>query len=150
MIEAEQMKNRGVDVVDVRLLRLRAQADGIGGADHLPAFHARAGEPHGEAVRIVVAAVLSFAHRHAAKFAAPNDERGIQQPARFQILQQAGNRADRFARRASSDCLPYRSGRPSRSYRRNRVARSARRSRPAAARAGNACRTPRSLCLSRP
>ena len=75
VIEAEQMKDRRVDVVDVRLVLGGAQAHGVRRADDLPAFHSAAREPHAEAVRIVVTTIAAFAHRHPAEFAAPDDER---------------------------------------------------------------------------
>src|SRR5215212_7161976 len=46
---------------------------------------------------MVIAAVLSLRNRRAPELAAPNDEGGIEQPARFQILQQSGDRFIRLA-----------------------------------------------------
>ena len=65
----------------------RVQAQIVRGTDNLPALHAAAGHPHGEAGGIVVAAVAFFAHGSSAEFATPNHERLIQQPARLEILQ---------------------------------------------------------------
>jgi hypothetical protein len=40
----------------------------------------------------VVAAVSLLTHRRASEFAAPEDESGVEEPAGFEILQQAGDR----------------------------------------------------------
>src|SRR4051812_35266493 len=78
VIEAEQVEDGSVDVVDVSFHFRRAQADRVCGSDHLASLHTASSQPHGEAMRIVVAAVLAFAHGHASKLAAPNDECRIQ------------------------------------------------------------------------
>ena len=70
-----------MQIVDVRFVLRGAQADGVGGANDLSAFDAAAGQPHAKAVRVVVAAVAAFAHRHAAELAAPHHERAIEQAA---------------------------------------------------------------------
>ena len=54
-------------------------------------LHAAAGEPHGEGVRMVVAAVVAaLDHRRAAEFAAPDDQGILEQPALLEILDQRG------------------------------------------------------------
>ena len=75
VVDAHQVKNRGVNVVDVEAVFDRVQADFVGLADGLAAFDAAAGHPHRKAVRIMVAAVAFFGHRRAAEFAAPDDQR---------------------------------------------------------------------------
>ena len=57
VIKAEQVQNRGVQVVDVDLLLDRPKAEFIGGAMHVPALDAAARQPHGETVMVEVAAV---------------------------------------------------------------------------------------------
>ena len=57
VVEAEEVQDRGVQVVDVDLLLDRLEAEFVGGAVDVAAAHAAAGQPHREAVVIVVAAV---------------------------------------------------------------------------------------------
>ena len=59
----------------------------------MPALHPAAGQPHGEPVVVVVAAVAVLRHRGAAELPAPDDERVVQQPALPQVLQQGRDRA---------------------------------------------------------
>src|SRR5207249_5012517 len=66
----------------------------IGGADRLAALDAGAGQPHAEAVRVVVAAgpADALARRRATEFAAPDQHRFLPQSRPFQIGDQRGNR----------------------------------------------------------
>src|SRR5262249_24781776 len=57
VIEAEQPEDRGVQVVDVDLALDGLEADVVGRTVDMPALDAAAGQPHREAVMIVVAAV---------------------------------------------------------------------------------------------
>ncbi len=75
VIEAQQVQDRRMDIVDVRLLLGGPQAHSVSCPDDLPALDAAAGEPHGKAVRIMVASILTFTHRHPSEFAAPDHER---------------------------------------------------------------------------
>lgn len=65
-----------------------------------PAAHAAARHPHRETTRVMVAPAALLAHRRAAKFAAPDHQRRIEQSPRFQIRHQArdglGHRAAEF------------------------------------------------------
>ena len=82
VLDAHKVEDGGVDVVDVRFFHHGLEAEFVG----LPVAPA-AGHPHAEAVRVVVAAgrALAFAERHAAKFAASHDERGVQQSALLEV-----------------------------------------------------------------
>src|SRR5262245_51946057 len=62
----------------------------VGRADADAALDAAAGEPHGEAVAVVVAAgaLGILRSRLAAELAAPDYDRRIEQPAALQILQE--------------------------------------------------------------
>ena len=64
-----------------------------------PALHAAAGEPHRERVDVMVAAggVAVLAHRRATEFAAPDDERVVEQAAGFQIVDERGLALIHFA-----------------------------------------------------
>ena len=66
-----------------------AQAEFVGAADGLAAFDAAAGHPHREAGRVMVAAVALLGHRGAAEFAAPDDERVLEEAAGLEVLEQA-------------------------------------------------------------
>src|SRR5439155_7582326 len=72
-------------------------AEVVGRADDLHRLHSAAREPHHHAFRIVVAAKGNAARTHAivgraAKFAAPNHQRALQQAAAFEVFEEAGNR----------------------------------------------------------
>src|SRR5262249_25531177 len=67
------------------------QADGVGGAEDLAALDAAAGQPHGEAVRVVVAAGRALAHGRAAELASPDHQRRVEQAARLEVAQQASD-----------------------------------------------------------
>src|SRR2546421_484057 len=87
VIKAKEVQDGRMDVVRVRFFFGGAQPHGICGADYLPALCPAASEPHGKAVRIMIAAILTFAHRHPTKFTAPNDKGQVEQPARLQIFE---------------------------------------------------------------
>src|SRR5205814_887325 len=93
VIQAEQLEDGRVKVVDVDALLAGAESELVSRADGPPALHAATGEPGREAVRIVVASrafvgVTAVGNRGASKLAAPHDQRAVEQTARFQILQQ--------------------------------------------------------------
>ena len=84
------------------------EAEFVGGAVDVAAFDAAAGQPHGEAVVIVVAAVdlagiraglRQFDGGRAAEFAAPDDERVLEHAALLEILEQARRWPGRILRR---------------------------------------------------
>lgn len=74
VIETEEMKKRGVNILGVHFVLLGTQPDGISRAQCLPPFDAPASQPHAEPVRIVITAIAAFAHRHAPEFATPDYE----------------------------------------------------------------------------
>ena len=74
-------------------------AEVVGGAVGEALLEAAAGQPHGKAVRIVVAAVVGLAthesaahldHRRAAEFRARHDDGLVEQAARLQVLDERG------------------------------------------------------------
>jgi hypothetical protein len=81
VIEAEQVQDGGVNVVNVGEAFRGAEADRIGGADDLASLDPAAGEPHREAVRIVISARGSFGHRRSAELTAPDNQGRIQKAA---------------------------------------------------------------------
>ena len=106
VVEAQEVQNRGVQVVDVDAVLDGLEAEVVGRAVDVAAAHAAAGQPHREAVVIVVAAVdlagvrallRQFDRRRAAELAAPDDERFVQQAALLEIDQQCADRLVAFA-----------------------------------------------------
>ena len=83
VIEAEQVQDCRVQIVDVRAILDGVEAEFVRRADGLSAFYAAAGEPHRERVNVMVAPgeFAVFAHRRTSEFAAPHDERVLEQPA---------------------------------------------------------------------
>src|SRR5262245_24807352 len=90
------MEDRGVQVVHVDLVRDRRGAELIGGAVNQAALHAAAGEDEGEGLCIVVAAgtiaAVAIPGGLPAEFAAPNDERRVEQAALLEIGEQRRER----------------------------------------------------------
>ena len=67
------------------------EAELVGLAERDARLDAAAGQPHREGVGVMVAAVVAaLHHRRAAEFAAPDDERVVEQPALLQIRDQRG------------------------------------------------------------
>ena len=99
MIEAEQVQHRRVEVVDMYLLIHRRKPKFVGRSMHVAAAHAAAGQPHAEAVMIVIAAaeLRQLGHRRAAELAAPHHQRGFQQAALLQVLEEGGDGPVPFA-----------------------------------------------------
>ena len=98
VVEAEQVQDRGVQVVHARGVLDGFEAELVGGAIDGAAADSAAGHPHGEAVRVVIAAELGLAvaaeldGRRAAEFAAPDHERVVEHSALLQVGQQRGDR----------------------------------------------------------
>ena len=92
VVDAQQVKHRGVQVVDLDLVLDGVVAVIVGGAVDGAALDSAAGEPHGEAIGIVIAAVGSLGHRRAAELAAPDHQSRFEQAAVLEILEQAGDR----------------------------------------------------------
>ena len=87
MVQTHQVKNCSVDIVNVRRTVDRAQTKFIGAADGLPGLYAAAREPGREAPRVVVPSFAFFVKRGTPELATPDDERIVQQSARFQVRQ---------------------------------------------------------------
>ena len=78
--------------MDVDLVLDRMHAELVGRADDLAPLHAAAGQPHREAVRVVIAAVTLLAHRRSTEFAPPDDECFVEQSPLLQVPQKGGHR----------------------------------------------------------
>ena len=89
VIDAHEMQDGGMEVVDGDGVLHGVVSVVVSGTVGEGRFDAAAGEPHREAVGIVVAAiaqpafgaVLVFEHRGAAEFAAAHDQRVVEHPA---------------------------------------------------------------------
>ena len=102
VIEAQQVQDRGLQIVDVDFVFHDAEAQFVGLAVMQAGLHAAAGHPHRETIGVVIAAKnvaargAAFAERRAAELAAADDQRVVEQAALLQISDQGG---DRFIRR---------------------------------------------------
>ena len=94
MVQAEEMQDGRVEVMDVHHVFDGLVAEFIGRAEAETSLHARTGQPRGETLRVMVATFSSFLkRRHPAEFRGPEDERIIQQSTRFQVDQKRRARA---------------------------------------------------------
>ena len=74
VVEAEQVQDRGVEVVDVDFVRRGVEAELVRLAERGAGLHAAAAQPHRETIRVMVSAVVaSLDHRSAAELAPPDD-----------------------------------------------------------------------------
>ena len=94
VIDPEQVQDRRVQVVDVDGVDGGRVADLVGCAVTDAALDAAAGQPDGERAGIVIAAGLlaGLGDRQPAELAAPDHQGLVEQPALFEVLQQAGDR----------------------------------------------------------
>ena len=77
MVDAELVKNGGVEIVDVNLVLNGVKAELVGGTVGEAGLHSTAGHPHCEAVRVMITTPgfsPHLRHRCPAKFTAPDDE----------------------------------------------------------------------------
>src|SRR6516164_8067517 len=83
-----------MEVEDMEPVLDCVQAQLVGRTDGAAALHAAAGHPHGEAGRVVVAALalaagVGLGDRRAAELAAPDHERLVQETAALEVGEQA-------------------------------------------------------------
>ena len=74
-IEAEQLEQRGMHVGHIMAVLDGVEADFVGAAVNDAALDAAAGQPTGEAVDVVIAAVAALRAGGAAEFGGEDDER---------------------------------------------------------------------------
>ena len=76
VVQPHEVQDRGVQIAHVRSVFHRAKAKFIRGADGLATLHSRAGQPHAEAMPVVVTAgfVDAFAGWRAPEFTAPHQQ----------------------------------------------------------------------------
>src|SRR5205823_4033476 len=93
VIEAEELQDRGVQVVDVDGILDDVPAEFIGLAEDGAGFDAATGHPDGEGEGVVVAAADALetgavlAERRAAELGEPKHQRAVEQAAALQILE---------------------------------------------------------------
>ncbi len=87
VIDTEEVEHGGVEVTDVDDIVDRVVAEFVGCAVGGAGLDAAAGEPHGEAFDMVVAAFAAFflGHGSAAEFSAPDDECVVEEAALFEV-----------------------------------------------------------------
>src|SRR5437016_4888857 len=87
VIQAHEVEDGGVEIGDVAAVFDGFEAEFVGGTDGLAALDAGAGEPHREAVRVMIASGLSdaLAGGSSAKLAAPDDERLVPKTGSLQV-----------------------------------------------------------------
>src|SRR5438105_1947587 len=92
-VEAELVQDRSMEALDVEPVRDGGAAELVGLADAGAARDAAAGQPHGEAVRVMIAAgpFLELGGGLAAELAAPDDQGLVEQAAALEVLDQAGD-----------------------------------------------------------
>ena len=91
VIEAEEMQDRGMQIVDVNFAFGGEETEIVCRAVANAGFDAAPGHPNGIAVRMMIAAdfgwlEIALHHWRAAEFAAPNDERFVEKAALLQIF----------------------------------------------------------------
>ena len=75
VIEAQEVQDRGVNIVHVIRLLDSTQTNFVGRANGLTGLYTAARHPYSEAPGIVVAPIASLVERSTAKFSTPNDKR---------------------------------------------------------------------------
>ena len=84
VIEAEEVEERGMKIVRSDDILVGLEAKLIGGAMARASFHSGSGEPSGEAVGVVVAAVRAgLEHRHATELGGEDYQCVLEQAALF-------------------------------------------------------------------
>ena len=94
VVEAEEVQDGGVQVVDVDAVFGGGDAVVVGGAVDEAALDAAAGEPGGEDLVMMFAAGVGglFVVGGAAEFGGPDDERFVEQAPLLQVRDQGGDR----------------------------------------------------------
>ena len=92
---SELVQNGGVHVVDIHLVLDRAEAELLGLPTNGPRLESAARNPHREGVNVVIApgGLAHLAHRRAAKFAAPDHDRVVEQAALLEVADERGGGA---------------------------------------------------------
>ena len=94
VVDAQQMQNCGVQIIDVHLVDGCLVTDLVRFAVGRAAFDPASSQPCGETVWVVVSTWLGclLGHRQPTKFTAPNDKRVLQKPSLLEIRKQTCDR----------------------------------------------------------
>src|SRR5262245_11842115 len=92
MIQAKQVQNGRVQVVEMHLVLHRIVAVIVRRTMRDAGLDAATGKPHGEAVGVMIAAIGSLRDGSAAKLSTPPDQRVFEQTSMFQVAQQSRDR----------------------------------------------------------
>src|SRR5690606_13495149 len=94
VVEAEQVQNGGVQIMDVHLPLYDAKAQLVRLPMNVTGLRAAAGEPHREGVAMMIAPrrIARLAHWRPPKLAAPHHERVVQQSTPLEIQDQCSAR----------------------------------------------------------
>ena len=87
VVEAQKMKHRGVQVMQVNLVFDGIVAVIVGSTVPNACFHTSTSEPHRVPLRIVISAIRSLGNGRASEFAAPKDQGIFHQAARLEVGQ---------------------------------------------------------------
>src|SRR5437764_1500242 len=92
-VEAELMQDRSMEPLDMEPVRDGGAAELVGLADAGAPLDAAAGQPHREAVRVVISAgaLLELGGGLAAELAPPDDQGLVEQAAALEVLDQPGD-----------------------------------------------------------
>ena len=96
VVDAEEMKNRCLEIVDVDFVLDGVKADVVAFSVSHPGLHAAAGHPDGVSVGMMIAAPLGAVVKgalnegRASEFAGPDDEGVFEKAARLQIADESG------------------------------------------------------------
>ena len=95
VVETEEAQERDVEIADMGFAFDGCHAEFVGGADGVASIAAATGEPDGHGVGVVVATIGSAAAHAvvgcASEFAAPDDERAVQEAALFEVGDKCGD-----------------------------------------------------------
>src|SRR5262249_30817644 len=94
MIDAQKVKDRGLQVVNVNTTFSYVEAEVVRTAVDVAAFHAAPGHPHRKDTAVVIAAVVvglewTLRIRSTPEFAAPDDQRIVEHSALLQVENQS-------------------------------------------------------------
>ena len=91
MFEAEKVQQGRVQIVDMDLVPSGIKTEFIRLAEGEPGFYSATGEPHGEAIGVMIAAIVaSLHHGGASEFPAPDDQGILEQTALLKVRDESG------------------------------------------------------------
>jgi hypothetical protein len=89
VIEAKQFEQGGVEIMDMDLIGGGVEPEFVRFAQGDARFDTATGHPHGEAIGMMIAAIISaLDHGSAAEFAAPHNQRIVEHAALLEVLDQ--------------------------------------------------------------